>query len=183
MKNGRRIQQWPISADAPSAWVGEGNALPQRDAQGPKHRVCCTGKEEGKHKSYISFLRALNFMISPCYLEVNKDVPYISFPVFIFLAKWCQRKIDRVLLQHWRLWVFLPSTEQMEPLHLAHFLFLLSFFSPWSWSLLSSISPSLLFSMPFPSIFPLPPPPPGSYPSSTPSWWWAKRWSIFQQQG
>lgn len=76
-----------INVDAPSAWAGEGNALPQRDAQDPKHRVYCTGKEEGKHKSYISFLRALNFMISPCYLEVNKDVPYIPFPVFIFLAK------------------------------------------------------------------------------------------------
>lgn len=38
-----------LSADAPSAWVGEASALPERDAQGPKHHACCTGKGEGKH--------------------------------------------------------------------------------------------------------------------------------------
>ena len=42
---------------------------------------------QGKERGNISFLGALNFMISPCYLEINKDVPYIPFPVFIFLAE------------------------------------------------------------------------------------------------
>lgn len=85
---------------------------------------------QGKERGNISFLGALNFMISPCYLEINKDVPYIPFPVFIFLAEWCLRKVDRMLLQHWRLWAFLPSTEQTEPFPLGAISFFSSLFLP-----------------------------------------------------